>query len=36
MLIRGDVTKIGRMDDNAIILSEPFVSGHHARSIRKK
>ena len=24
MLIRGDVT-IGRMDDNAIILSEPFV-----------
>lgn len=30
MLIRGDVT-IGRMDDNAIILSEPFVSAHHAR-----
>ena len=34
MLIRGDVT-IGRMDDNAIILSEPFVSGHHARVYAK-
>ena len=30
MLVRGDVT-IGRKEDNAIILSEPFVSGHHAR-----
>lgn len=34
MLIRGDVT-IGRMDDNSIILSEPFVSGHHARVYAK-
>ena len=34
MLIRGDVT-IGRKDDNAIILSEPFVSGHHARVYTK-
>lgn len=34
MLIRGDVT-IGRMEDNSIVLSEPFVSGHHARVYAK-
>lgn len=34
MLIRGDVT-IGRMDDNSIVLSEPFVSAHHARVYAK-
>lgn len=30
MLVRGNVT-IGRNEDNSIILSEPFVSGHHGR-----
>lgn len=34
MLIRGDVT-IGRRDTNDIMLSEPFVSGNHAKVYMK-
>lgn len=30
IIIRGDIT-IGRSDENSIVLSEPFVSGKHAK-----